>query len=83
MNVFLWTAECRRILLILSNLFALFIERLCDRNQEQKGNLPVRKLAVLNIIRPNSCPYNKGCIERFMCLYYKNLDNIREARIRE
>jgi len=81
---FLWTAECRRILLILRKLLALFIERLCDRNQEQEGKFPVRKSAVLNILRPNSCPNIVTGELKVSCIcIIKNLDNIREAKIRE
>jgi hypothetical protein len=70
MDVCLWTAECRRILLILRKLLALLIERLCDRNQEQKGKPPLRKSAVLSIIRPNSCPYIVTGELKVSCIYY-------------
>jgi hypothetical protein len=64
-------------------LFLLF-ERLCDRNQEQKGKLPVGKSAVLSIIIPNSCPYIiTGDLKVSYVFIIKKLDNIREAKIRE
>jgi len=81
---FLWTEECGCILLILRKLLVLLFERLCDRNQEQKGKLPVGNLAVLRIVIPNSCPYIvTGELKVSYVFIIKNLDNIREAKIKE
>lgn len=61
-----------------------WIESLYYRNQEQKEKFSVRKSAVLIIIIPNSCPYIvTGELKVSYVCIIKNLDNIREAKIRE
>ena len=63
---------------------SLLIEKLCDRNQEQNGKFPVGKSAVLSIIIPNPCLYIITGELKVSCdLIVKNLDSLREAKIRD